>query len=307
MVSVQPQQRISVVIISKDEPALDETLTAVEREASGMPGTEIVVVDASEGRLDDIAARHPGVRWINFAKPDGVGVSIPHQRNVGISSSNGDVIVFTDSGCIPRDGWLRSITAPVCTGAEDATAGIALSPRGDSIYDKDVLRRAEAEYLEECPTINLAFSRRAVEAIGGFDESFEYGSDVDFSWRLREAGYRIRSVPDAVVTHEWGDARRRLRRSYMYGRARAHLYLKHRGRLGQALRRDPTVVVYPLFLLGLPITVRYRSYLLLVLIPLWRNRNNSPGHVLVDHLAYGCGALTRIAYAALSRTQPSRP
>ena len=46
---------ISVVIISKDEPSLDETLTAVaEQLAASAEYGEIVVIDASEGRLVDI-------------------------------------------------------------------------------------------------------------------------------------------------------------------------------------------------------------------------------------------------------------
>ena len=59
-----------------------------------------------------------------------------------------------------------------------------------------VHRARTVRYLNECPTINLAFRREAFDAVGGFDEAFAYGSDVDFSWRLIDAGYRIRSVPD---------------------------------------------------------------------------------------------------------------
>ena len=62
----------------------------------------------------------------------------------------------------------------------------------------------EGHYLRECPTGNIAFHREAFDAIGGFDESFAFGSDIDFSWRLVDAGYRIRTVPDAVVRHDWG-------------------------------------------------------------------------------------------------------
>ena len=48
-----------------------------------------------------------------------------------------------------------------------------------------------------------AFLRRAaLDDIGGFDPwLFMYYEDVDVSWRLRLAGYDIRSVPDAVVVH----------------------------------------------------------------------------------------------------------
>lgn len=44
--------------------------------------------------------------------------------------------------------------------------------------------------------------RSAWEAIGGYDESiFMYAEDVEYSYRLRRAGYRLRYCPDAVVWH----------------------------------------------------------------------------------------------------------
>jgi hypothetical protein len=287
---------VSIVVISKDEPALDGTLAEVgaQARALGRP-CELVVVDASAGRLDHIRDAHPGVRWAAFTPPPGVAVSIPHQRNLGVRIARGDVVVFTDAGCTPRAGWLEHLLAPLDEG-ETVVAGLAASPGAEAgLYDSDFEQRASARYLEECPTINLAFRREAFDAVGGFDESFEYGSDVDFSWRLVDAGHRIRSAPDAVVEHDWGDARRRLRRSYVYGRARGRLYAKHRGRLRSAWREDPMVLAYPLFLAGLPAALRFRWYPLLLAVPAWRNRGNGAGRVLADHLVYGAGVLSQVA------------
>jgi GT2 family glycosyltransferase len=117
---------------------------------------------------------------------------------------------------------------------------------------------------------------------------------VDFSWRLTDAGYRIRSVPDAIIRHDWGTSRRQLRRSYLYGKARVRLYRKHRARLRSVLRNDPTAVVYPVFLLGLPLTLVFPLYPALLLIPAWRNRSDGPVQVVVDHLAYGAGILVQL-------------
>ena len=126
--------------------------------------------------------------------------------------------------------------------------------------------------------------------VGGFDESFAAGEDIDFTWRLNDAGYRLRWVPNAVVEHDWGDTRRQMRRSFSYGAAWARLFRKHPRRLKAALRDYPVAVVYPLFLLGLPLTIRYRAYPLLLLIPLWRARHEeAPLRVLLDHLVSGRG------------------
>jgi glycosyltransferase involved in cell wall biosynthesis len=287
---------ISVVVISKDEASLDETLTAVAAQAAALDlPAELVVVDASQGRLVHIRARHQArVRWIDFEPPPGVEVSIPHQRNAGVAAAGGETIVFTDAGCHPEPGWLAALVGPVRQG-EQLAAGLTLALPGRSgLYDRLARLALQARYVTECSTINLAFRRTVFDAVGGFDQDFAYGSDVDFSWRVIDAGYRIRSVPGAVVRHDWGTSRRQLRRSYVYGRARARLYRKHPGRLRHVLRRDPMVIVYPAFLLGLPLTFVFPCYPALLLIPAWRNRADGVVRVLVDHLCYGAGILAEL-------------
>lgn len=287
---------ISVVIISKDEPALDATLSLLREQVAELrEPSEILVVDSSDGRLDDIRKEHESaVRWIQFERPPGAGVTIPHQRNVGVRSAIGEIVVFTDCGCYPEKGWLETLTAPLLRD-EHVTAGrILATGEGVGIYDgAETWQRAHSErdYVRECPTGNIAFRREAFEAVGGFDESFAFGSDIDFSWRLVDAGYRIRAVPDAVIRHDWGTWRRQLKRSFVYGKARMRLYLKHKQRRKRVLRDDPMLVVYPVFLLGLPLTLVFPIYPLLLLIPAWRNRSHGAVRVVVDHLIYGAGAL----------------
>jgi GT2 family glycosyltransferase len=287
---------ISVVIISKDEVSLDDTLIDVIGQAKELgESSEIVVIDASDGRLDQIRRRHEAeVRWIQFKQPPGVRVSIPHQRNAGVLAAQGEIIVFTDAGCRPEPQWLTQIVAPLRKD-EHATVGLTLATPGSStLYDDGARRAMKSRYLTECSTINLAFHRDAFEAVGKFDESFAYGSDVDFAWRLSDRGYRIRSVPGAVVRHDWGGWRRQLRRSYVYGKARMRLYRKHHARLRHVLQHDPTAVIYPLFLLGLPLTIIFPFYPALLLVPAWRNRANGAVRVLVDHLVYGAGIVTEL-------------
>jgi glycosyltransferase involved in cell wall biosynthesis len=291
---------ISLVVISKDERALDATLAALRIQATQAPvPCEILVVDASEGRLDDIRKRHePAVRWIQFDRPAGAAVTIPHQRNVGVRAAGGDIIAFTDSGCTPDDDWLARLTRPLRDGEMVAAGRTLATAKKGGIYDGGAAAPSGGTgdgYLRECPTINMAFHRVAFDAVGGFDETFAYGSDIDFSWRLVDAGFRIRAVPDAVIRHDWGTWRRQLRRSYAYGKARGRLYRKHKPRRRRVLRDDPMVVVYPLFLLGLPLTLVFPLYPGLLLIPAWRNRSVGAIRVLVDHLAYGAGVLAEFA------------
>ncbi|NHC47028.1 glycosyltransferase family 2 protein [Motilibacter aurantiacus] len=295
--------RVSVVVISKNERALDGTLTALADAGTAAaaalpvdPVVELVVVDASQGRLDDIRRSHPDVRWVDFAPVPGKRITIPEQRNRGVRVASGDVVVFTDAGCRPHEGWLEELVAPIVRGEESVTCGVTGSLGGPSVYDAHTVTE---DYVAECATINLAFTRAAFDAVAGFDEAFDYCSDSDFTWRLNDAGYRIRRVAGARLDHEWGGARRQAKRAWYYGAGRARLYLKHRNRQRWATmaRQDPILVAYPVFLLGLPLTLRLRPYPLLLLLPLWRNRRHQPLRTLLDHLCYGAGALSHVAKA----------
>lgn len=294
---------VSIVVISKDEPALALTLDLLaEQLADVVPRVveraEIVVVDGSSGRLDAIRVARPAVRWIDFTRPEGVRVSIPHQRNRGVRESTGDVVVFTDSGCVPEAGWLAALIGPILSGEERMTCG---KTGATGALDPHRQGRAALEgrrYLDECPTINLAFERGVVAQVGEFDESFEYGSDLDFTWRAVHRGIRIRYVPEAVVRHDWGSRRRQVKRSFVYGKARARLYRKHvlgRGDQSVAKRRftpdDAVPVLYPAYLLGLPVALRHRAYLGLLVVPLWRNRHDHPVRTLMDHMVLAAGVL----------------
>lgn len=298
--------KVSLVIISKDEPALAGTLEAVRGQhvADAAEGRapydlEVVVVDASAGRLDGVRDKFADVAWVPFTAPEGVRVTIPHQRNVGVQRAGGDIIAFTDAGCEPGHSWLSRLVAPIIEGDELMTCGPS---SGGSLYDPWA-GKGLPEYVEEAPTINLALARAVFDEVGGFDVRFAYGSDMDFTWRARRAGVRIRMVADAAVSHDWGSSRRQLKRAIAYGRARVRLYDKHRERLLPALRQDPVFFAYPLYLLGLPLAVRNWRYLLLLCVPLYRARKRpSPWRTVAEHLAQGVGSLQEILDMARART-----
>lgn len=284
---------VSFIIVSKDEPLLEQTLIAVCAQAAQLGrAAEVVVVDASSGRLEYVRVAHPEAVWVDFQPPAGVRVSIAHQRNAGIRRARGQVAVFTDCGCLPAADWARTLLAPILDGEEDVTAGRTIGRGPIRLYAGD--RPFGRRYLSECPTVNLAFRRRAFDSVGGFDEAFEYGSDIDFSWRLLDAGFRLRSVPEAIVSADWGSRRRQVKRAWAYGRARARLYAKHRERLRTAWRDDPVPFAYALFLLGLPLTRVFTPFPALLLIAAVRNRRTGAALTVADHVIEGAGFLREL-------------
>ena len=86
--------KISVIIIVKDEPAIDQTLKQLFDQIKNAD-TECIVVDASEGRLSSIRQNHSQAVWLDFkSKNPSKKISIAEQRNAGVRSSLGQVIVF---------------------------------------------------------------------------------------------------------------------------------------------------------------------------------------------------------------------
>jgi hypothetical protein len=290
---------VSVVVVSQDERRLGSTLDALEQQLSAevgrgvAAGSEVLVVDASSGRLGPVRAAHPSVRWVDFQLPLDGRVTIAGQRNAALRASRGEVVVFVDSGCVPCEGWLGRLVAPIARGDEFVVSGGATGAHGS--FER-AMPTGKMYYLEEAATINIAVHRSVFEDVGGFDEGFAYGSDVDFTWRVVDAGLRIRYEPLASVEHDRGTFRRRMRRARQYGAERARLYRKHRRRIVRALFEDPVPFVYPLWLLGLPIALKRPLYLLLLGVPLWRAREHAgPGEVVLAHVFQGVGSLAEVA------------
>ena len=297
-----PTRLISVVVIVKNDRRIDRLLTRL-RELPGPELREIVVVDASAGTLDDIREHHSHVRWEHFGPTS--GITIAAQRNAGVREARGDVIVFIDADCVPADGWLDALVAPIRKGVESVVAGRVRSLGAETVHDRHWDRhRNSVEYLEEAPSGNLAFTRDVYERYGGFNESMRFGSDVELSWRMVAGGTRIRFAPDAVVYHDWGDFIADVRRAFLYGEGRARLYKKLPWARNRLLDGDFYFVAYAGFLAGLPVTTRLRAYPLLLVLPLLKNARSQPFRVVGLGLVSGLGFLRELAAPAAGRRIP---
>ncbi len=71
--------------------------------------------------------------------------------------------------------------------------------------------------IEIMPGAFLMFRHEVYSAIGGLDESyFMYGEDIDFSWRIRMAGYKNYYLPETHIIHYKGESTKKGSMNYVY-------------------------------------------------------------------------------------------
>ncbi len=130
-------------------------------------------------------------------------------RNRGWKASAGELVLFTDSDCIPHPDWALNMVEQLEAGA-DAVKGV-YSSGGDRLIQRlaqiEFLERysmlARRESIDIIDTYSAGYSREALMKTGGFDESFPFPDheDIDLSYRLEQEGCILRFVPDARVSH----------------------------------------------------------------------------------------------------------
>jgi O-antigen biosynthesis protein len=165
---------------------------------------EIVVVDNASRDETAAVLRRYGDRLVRLEEPTRGPAAA---RNAGLRSAGGEIVAFTDADCRVDPNWLAAIVAPL----EDPGVGIAggairaRPPAGDVERFGEIIHdhRRAIEIFEPpyAITMNWASRRAFLEELGGFDERFRRGEDVELSYRVAQAGYALVFAPTAVVFH----------------------------------------------------------------------------------------------------------
>jgi len=189
---VSPTADLSVVMPAYDTAAyVGEAIATVLERADRL--RELIVVD--DGSHDDTAE-------IARAFGDPVRVIVQENRgaaaarNTGIAAATGAYVGFLDSD----DLWMAGAPDPRLTAldADPALAGAG----GHRRYFAPGADGAPVPVLEPSPGVEvstLIVRRERLQELGGFDESFALGEDVDLFSRLRESGRGIAVLDDIVL------------------------------------------------------------------------------------------------------------
>jgi beta-1,4-mannosyltransferase len=289
--------RVSIVLIVKDEPTIHQTLNKLFDQITTRD-TEVIVVDASEGRLSEISRHYSQVIWIDFKSRNlRKKITIAEQRNVGVHASRGEVIVFCDAGSSPYSGWLDAITAPLLAGDHVLVGGPvrAINP---SSLDSWTNLQQDGDEVQYPTTANLALTRSSFDLVSGFNEDLEYGSDADLVWRLNIQGIKQICISSAVIGLDGGTKKRELKRAWRYGKALGDLLILHPKKRLPKTKSNPEIWIYPVLtaiaFLSLPQFgfSKYLAFTFLTANLLLTIRNLKTKHalqVLARHYVYGWG------------------
>lgn len=208
---------------------------------------EIIVVD--DGSTDRTAsvARQAGADRV---------LTIPHggpsaARNAGVEAAQGEIVLFTDADCEPWPDWIERMTAPFADPEVMGAKGVyrtrqrALIARLVQLeYDFRYARMARLPSIDFVDTYAAAYRRDLFRRYGGFATDIPIPSveDIDFSFRLAQAGHRLVFVPDARVWHTHPSTLKAyLLRKARYGFWRGLLYLWHPKKRRGDTHTDPAL------------------------------------------------------------------
>jgi len=232
----------------------------------------VVVEDGSTTKCEEIIEKYRNRLTIHYYfKPNsGPGPS----RNYGFAKAQGDYFVVFDSDCIIPETYFEAVEKALNEHHWDAWGG---PDRGHE--DFTLMQRAMGYTMSSILTtggirggkqhvgwfqprsFNMGISRKVYETTGGFKFD-RYAEDIEFSIRMRKAGFKVGLIPNAYVFHKRRtNFKQFFKQVYNFGRGRVHVGKAHPGEI-KLTHWFPTV-----FMLGLliwPLTALISSTLFLV-------------------------------------------
>ena len=212
----------------------------------------IIVEDGSKNPCKDVCDKYAGVLDLHYYYKENSGPG--QSRNYGAERAKGDWLIVLDSDVVLPPNYMAAANSTLSTlnsklnisafGGPDAahpdftpvqkaisysmtsfftTGGI----RGGSSHRSGGTRGALDKFFPR--SYNMGIRREVYQELGGFSK-MRFGEDIDFSYRIVEAGYKTALIPEAWVWHKRRtDFRKFFRQVCNSGRARINLEKRHPG------------------------------------------------------------------------------
>ncbi len=199
----------------------------------------LIVEDGSQRDCKAIVEKYHDRLDVKYFMKENSGPG--QSRNYGAERANGEYVIILDSDVVLPQGYLQAVdnsltSEIVAFGGSDAAhpsftpVQKAISYSMTSFFTTGGIRGGKAKLDKFYPrSFNMGIRRDVYLQLGGFTK-MRFGEDIDFSYRIVEAGYRPRLFPEAWVWHKRRtDFRKFFRQVYNSGIARINLEKRHPG------------------------------------------------------------------------------
>jgi len=233
---------LTVAICTKDHPEdLAQCLRQLLKLRNAQTDFDILIIDnaPSDERTRNVAESLPNVRYVMEPKP-----GLNFARNRALREATSDWLAFIDDDVTVDRIWLRGlrkaigenpdlggVTGLVLPAQLETEAQILFERRGG--FEKNFNTTRYTGTMPGHPFYpcvggkfgtgcNMAFLRRVLLELGGFDEALDTGSalpgggDTDILYRVVRAGYPLIYEPEFLVYHRHRREYGQLRRQYCY-------------------------------------------------------------------------------------------
>lgn len=238
---------ISVVVAVRNEaPYIERCIKSLfEQDFDGE--YEVIVIDgiSNDGTYELLEKLQKKYKFALLRNPK---INAAAGRNIGIKRAKGRYIAFIDGDAYAHKDWLKKIhetfekvdavgvggpdLLPEDTNYLSRVIGLVMtSPlaRGGRFNPSTQHALVEKErYVDHIPTCNLCLKREVFDKVGLFDESFIKGQDLELSYRIRKAGYKLFYSPSIKVVHyRKGSIPSFARQIYKWAKAKVAIIKKH--------------------------------------------------------------------------------
>ncbi|MBK9049375.1 MAG: glycosyltransferase [Chloroflexi bacterium] len=193
--------RVSIIIPSLNSPLIHRVIAHLQAQTAADQIGEILIVGRDEHKLVPAGAN---IRLIDTGQPVNSAIA----RNLGIKAAQHDLLLFLDSDCLPQPDWLAHHLQAQTEG--HAVVGGGVLPEGETYWSLSYNLAIFHEYFSTnparlypyLPTLNLSVQRHVIAQVGGLNPDLPRAHDIEWTVRMRRAGFDLYFWPAAAVYHQ---------------------------------------------------------------------------------------------------------
>lgn len=266
---------LSIIIpVYNEERFIKQTLEMLARQAYPPERFEIIVVDGMStdetwSRVEQFGRENQEMALRLFKNP---GRLSSRGRNIGIHESRGVLVGVIDGHVyLPNDQLFNTMerikekTKTLCLArpapldvpglSEGVAYWISLARKTWLGHSRNSYIYSDFEGYIDPMSSGFAYDRSVFEKVGTFDENFDAAEDVEFHFRLKQAGIRAYTSPDLLIYSYPRESFNSLfKQQVRYGIGRARLVHKHPGGFTKETPVPSLIVFFcGLWLISLPL------------------------------------------------------